>query len=170
MVILLSERKNKTEKEIIEILSKHGANYISDRKISIKNNNFTVMSLYKKTEISLSGGIIIILDKKQRFKEQVLPIGVIGIYEETNKIASEIFKRNKNAIISCGSNNKNTLTISSIGKDTILLNLQRIVLDVNGKQILPCEMKIKLINEYTPFSIMASTLVLLSHGIVPKEI
>ena len=167
MVIILSDRKNKTENEILEILSKYGANYFSDRKIQIKNNLFTVISIYKKSEIDTTNGIVIILDKGYRFKEQKLPLGIIGIYEETNKTACEIFKRNNNAIISCGSNNKNTITVSSIGKNTILLNIQRVLTDINGKPIFPCELKIKLQNKYSPFSIMASTAVLLNHGIIP---
>ena len=43
MVLLLSNRKNKCENEIIEILQKYGAQYISDKYVSNDKGDFTIL-------------------------------------------------------------------------------------------------------------------------------
>ncbi len=169
MVILLTERKSKTEKEILEILKKYGANHISDRLISDNGGKFTIVSIYKKTEILLNKGTVVFTENSKRFKEQKFPIGIIGICEERNKTAFETFKANNNAVIVCGINNKNTLTISSINKETFIATLQRSIIDNNGNQISPYEFKIKLTKSYSPFAVMASATILLLNGITPNE-
>lgn len=51
MVILLSSRNSKCEKEIVEILKNNGANHISDRNIDTNHGNLTVISIYKKNRL-----------------------------------------------------------------------------------------------------------------------
>ncbi len=169
MVILFSGRKSKAEKEIIEILTKYGGNYISDKFVSENDGNFTIISVYKKCEIKLKKGIAVFLDDTDRFLNQNLPIGIIGICEETNQKALEIFKQNNVAVISCGIGAKNTVTLSSFNSDNLLASLQRTLTDNSGNEIDPCEFKIKLTKEYSPFSIMSSIAVLLINGILPFE-
>ncbi len=169
VVILLSERKSKIEKEIIEILQKYGGNHISDKNITETQSKFTIITVYKKTEITLNKGAVVFVEKTHRFKEQKFPIGIIGICEEKNKTAFETFKKSNNAVITCGINNKNTVTLSSINKDNLLITLQRSLIDINGNHIYPCEFKIKLTKAYAPFSIMSAATVLLLNGITPQE-
>jgi len=169
MVLLFSKRKSKTEEEITEILTEYGADYISDRKVYSKNKKFTVISEYKKSDIKIDAGIAIILDEGNRFKEQLLNKGIIGICENSNKSALGIFERNKIPIISCGNNSKNTITFSSLNDNGILISLQRTLINLKGEEILPCELNIKLNHKYQPFSVMASTAVLLLNGIEPQE-
>ena len=169
MVILFSGRNSKTEKEIIEILTKYGGNYISDKFVSENTGNFTIISVYKKSEIKLKKGIAVFIDETDRFLCQNLPIGIIGICEDINQKALEIFKQNNIAVISCGINAKNTVTLSSFNSNSLLASLQRTLTDNYGNNIVPSEFKIKLTNKYSPFSVMASIAVLLINGIVPKE-
>lgn len=169
VVILLSERKSKIEKEIIEILKKYGANYISDKNITEVAGSFTVVTAYKKTEITVNKGTVIFTERTHRFREQKFPIGIIGICEEKNKTAFETFKKSNNAVITCGINNKNTVTLSSINGDNLLITLQRTLIDINGNHIYPCEFKISLTKPYSPFSIMSAFAVLLLNGITPQE-
>ena len=110
MVVLLTNRKSKYEKEIIEILKNYGANHISDKFITENKNNFTIISVYKKTDITLNRGIAVFTEKSNRLKHQSLPIGVIGICEDNNEIGLETFKINHNAVLTCGPGNKNTIT------------------------------------------------------------
>ena len=117
MVILFSNRKNKCENEIIEILSKYGAGHLSDKHITESNDNFTILSIYKKSELSLKKGIIVFIDSGERFIKQEIPLGFIGICEDNNLNALTNFKTNKIEAICCGMNNKNTITLSSIGND-----------------------------------------------------
>lgn len=169
MVILLSNRKSKREKEIVKILKKYGGNFISDKILSENGGKFTIISIYKKTEISLDKGIAVFVEKNIRFKEQKLPIGIVGICEENDKTALEIFKKSHNAVITCGINNKNTVTLSSISEDTLFATLQRSVYDINGNLLEPCELKIKLTENFSPFSVICSVIILLYHGIIPEE-
>ena len=169
MVILFSSRKNKQEKEIIEILTKHGASYISDKSVIQNDGNFTIISTYKKTEINLKNGIAVFIDDTERFENQLFPIGIIGICEDINHKALEIFRKSGIAVISCGANLKNTITLSSINDSGLLATLQRTVTDNFGNEIDPSEFKIKLTKEYSSFSVMASGAVLLLNGNMPNE-
>ena len=169
MVVLFSERKNKIEREIIEILIKHSGDYISDKEVFSRGGKFTVISEYKRADIKMINGIAIIIDETSRFEGQIFKEGTIGICESTNKSALTIFEKSKIPIISCGNNPKNTITFSSINDDSVLLSLQRNITSFDGEEIFPCELNIKLTKKYQPFSIMASTTALLLCGIIPEE-
>lgn len=169
VVILFAPRKSRIEKEIIEILTQHGANYISDKFVSENDGNFTIISVYKKTELKLKKGIAVFIDESERFENQSFPIGIIGICEDENQRALKIFKENNIAVISCGINAKNTVTLSSINSTSLLASLQRTLTDNCGNQIDPSEFKIKLNKNFSSFSVMASIAVLLLNGIIPKE-
>lgn len=168
MVILLSDRKSKYEKEIIEILKKYGGQHISDKFIG-NNSKFTILSIYKKSEWQINKGVVVFLDKGERFIKQEIPLGFIGICDENNRQALSMFKKNKIATICCGLGNKNSITLSSMGNDYLFSSLQRNIQNFAGEIIEPGEYKIKLTKEYLPFSIMASIAILLLNGITPLE-
>ena len=111
----------------------------------------------------------VFVEKNLRFLEQKFPIGILGVCEENNRTALETFKKSKNAVITCGINNKNTITLSSITDNTLLATLQRSIYDVNGNVLEPCEFKINLTEAFSPFAIMSSVAVLLYNGIIPQE-
>ncbi len=169
MVILLSNRKNKNEKEIIEILTKYGAKHISDRFIGEGNTEFTILSIYKISELKINKGVVVFLDDTPRFNDQKIPLGLIGICEENNLTALENLKKNKIAAVCCGIGSKNSITLSSIGSDSLFTCLQRSLQNCNGEIIEQAEFKIKLTKSYLPFSVMASTAILLLKGITPCE-
>ena len=167
MVIIFSNRKSKTEQEIIEILKQFGATYISDNNIYYQDSSFTIISAYKNTKLNIKKGIALFLDDTKKFENQILPINIIGICEENNKQALEIFYKNKIPAICCGMNAKNTITLSSLNNDDILISLQRTITQLNGNIIEPAELKINLKKQYQPFSVMASIAVLLLLGFLP---
>lgn len=169
MVILFSGRNNKIEKEIIEILTGCGANYISDKAVFSGSEPITIISEYKKTDLKIKKGIAVLIDDTDRFKNQTFPPSVIGICEENNLKAIELFSKNPIPVICCGMGTKNTITLSSINSDTLLTTLQRTVTDIKGNEIEPEEFKIKLKKNYQPFSVMASVAVMLLCGVIPKE-
>lgn len=169
MVILLSDRKNKCENEIIEILQKYGAQHISDKFVGQGQTNFTILSIYKKCKLNINDGIAVFLDQNDRFNQQEIPLGVIGICEEENLSALKIFKNNKVATVCCGMGSKNTITLSSIGSDYLYTCLQRSLQNTKGSIIEQGEFKIKLTKNYLPFSVMASAAILLLCGKTPYE-
>ena len=169
MVILLSDRNNKHEKEIIEILKKHGGQHISDKFIGDNEGKFTVLSIYKKSELQINKGVIVFLDEGKRFADQEIPIGFIGVCDENNIKALSIFKKNKISAICCGLGSKNSITLSSLGDNSLFACLQRNIQKNDGKIIEQGEFKIKLTKKYLPFSIMASVAILLLYGITPNE-
>lgn len=167
MVILFSGRKSAVEREIIEILCKYGANYISDKAVSAGDGGFTIISEYKKTDINLKNGIAVFIDDTDRFENQVFPDGITGICEDKNITALGIFKASGIPVISCGMSAKNTVTLSSLSSGSLLASLQRTVTDLSGGEVEPGEFKIRLTKPYTHFAVMASAAVLLLSGIVP---
>ena len=167
MVILFSGRKSTVEKEIIEILSGYGADYISDKAVSSVGGQFTVISEYKKTDIKLKSGIAVFIDDTDRFNNQIFPDGIIGICEDNNTAALKAFKDSETPVISCGMSAKNTVTLSSFGDASLLASLQRTLTDFKGNEIDPAEFRIKLTKKYSPFAVMASAAVLLIIGIKP---
>lgn len=169
MVVLLTNRKNKVENEIIEILTKYGANYISDKIIAENENKFTVISEYKATTLNLNKGIAVMLDNSDRFINQTFPTKFIGICEDSNTKALKIFKKSNISVISCGMNNKNTVTITSFNSNILLASLQRTIINCQGKEIEPAEYKIKLTKNYSPLAVMVSASILLLNGILPLE-
>ena len=167
MVILFSGRKSTVEKEIIEILSGYGADYISDKAVSSVGGQFTVISEYKKTDIKLKSGIAVFIDDTDRFNNQTFPKGITGICEDGNFTALKVFKESGTPVITCGMSAKNTVTLSSFGDSSLLASLQRTLTDFKGNEIDPAEFKIKLTKRFSPFSVMASAAVLLLIGIKP---
>ena len=169
MVVLFSNRKNNIEKEIIKILTKYGANYISDKIITKNKSTFTIISEYKATTLNLNKGIAVFLDDTERFSSQKFPEGFIGICEDTNIKALDIFKNSKIPVITCGMSNKNTVTVTSLSSNFLISSIQRSICNCFGEETEPAEYKIKLTNKYLPISVMFCTSILLLNGIIPFE-
>lgn len=164
MVVILSDRENKTEKEIIRMLSALGAAVISDGKILETGSSFTVVASHRKTQIKAKSGIVIATDGIKKFKNQRLPRGVIGICSESNMSALDLFKKNGISVITCGVGTKNTLSVSSINENGMLLCLQRSIIDANGCVLEPCELKIKPSGKTELFSCLAAEAVRLIYN------
>lgn len=169
MVIIFSNRKNKLLKEITEILTVCGADFITDKTVYSADGYFTVATFFKQIKINIKKGIALILDDTDKYNNQILPLGITGICESWNSKAIEIFERNKIAAITCGNNHKNTLTISSINGKNWIVTLQRAIEDLKGKIIYPTDFKIKVEKNYSSDAVLLSTAVLLNVGIEPKE-
>lgn len=169
MVILFSNRKNKTEKDIIKILTACGADLISDRSVTATGGFFTVNVCYKSADLNIKKGTVLILDDTEKFLNQKLPIGVIGICEDSNKNALKIFQNNTTPVITCGNSQKNTLTISSINEKNYVITLQRTIIDIYGKRIYPTDFQLKLKHKYSNNAILYSMAILLLNGAEPKE-
>ncbi len=160
MVLLFSDRKSKLEKEITEILTAFGADFITDKSVSAIGGFFTVVVCYKKSEINIKKGIALMIDDTEKFKNQVLPKGIVGVCEDNNSSAIDIFKANRLPAMTCGLSHKNTVTFSSMGKKHFVLTLQREITDINGNTILPCDIKVDFEKEYSPSAVLLSLSVL----------
>ena len=169
MVIIFSNRKNKLLNEITEILTVCGADFISDKTVNSADGHFTVFVTFKAIEIKIKKGIALILDDTEKYNEQILPFGVLGICESTNIKAIEIFERNKTQVITCGNNHKNTFTLSSINENDWVITLQRVIEDINGKTLYPADYKINIEKKYSCDAVLISLAILLLNGIEPKE-
>ncbi len=167
MVILFSDRKDKIADEIIEILVYYGATLISDNCIVLNNDNFTLIRQYKKCKIDVIKGIAVFCNNSSRFKGLSLPHSLIGISEDKTPHSLSLIKENNLRLISCGTGNKNTVTLSSISENTYYVTLQRTLYSLNFERIEPQEIKISLNKNYTPFSVLAAVTVLLLEGIKP---
>ncbi len=169
MVILFSSRHSKIEAEITEILQKHGANRISDKLVLENDGKLTLISVYKKTEISVKKGIAVFLEENERFANQKLPKGILGICQENNKTALKAMKNSNIPVITCGANHKNTVSLSSISDIGFQATVQRSITNINGKIIDPGEYNLKLSKKYSLFAVMVSFCILLIYGITPSN-
>lgn len=169
MVVLFSNRKSKAEKEIVDILTACGADFISDKTVCAKGGYFTLTVFYKPTDLKIEKGIVLILDNTEKFLPQSLPDGTIGICEDCNSNALKIFEKNNIPVISCGNSSKNTITISSINDRNIIVTLQREITDKFGNIIYPGDYKIALSKDYSPFAVLSSAAILLLNGITPNK-
>lgn len=160
MVILFSNRKSKLEKEIVEILIACGADVISDKSVVSAGGFFTLAICYKKTEIKTKKAIALFVDDSTKFCNQNLSDKVIGICEDKNINALENFKKNKVAVVTCGNNPKNTITLSSIEDGNYILTLQRQITNLRGNILYPADYKITLNKQYSPEAVMLSGAVL----------
>ena len=70
MVLILSDKENKIDRQIIEILSRKGAAVITDNKISESFSHFTAISIHNKTKIECNTGIAIVTDSIKGLKNQ----------------------------------------------------------------------------------------------------
>lgn len=164
MIVILSDKKSRTEKEISEFLYAHGGDFISDRVIHRSCGSFTVIELHRKTNLKIDKGIIIITGSCENFGEQRLPPGMLGICEYGNRGALTLFKKNRIPVIGCGMDSRSTVTISSFSENTLIVSLRRTVTDINGIELEPSELKLNLNTEYKSFSAMAAATALLLLG------
>ncbi len=169
MVILFSKRNSKREKEVLDILLNYGGAYISDRTILQGSNNFTVISEYKSISLKIKTAIAVFTEDTERFENQRFPQGIIGICEEKNKNALKIFEKDNIPAICCGMSGKNTITVSSLSEEKMVVSLQRTITGLYKNTVLPQDFKITLNKKYDPFSVMISAAILLLLGKTPKE-
>lgn len=169
MIIIPTHRKSKHEAEIIEILTKYGISHFSDKQIILGSTKHISISIYKPIGLCLKNAIAIFTENSVKFNNQKFPIGVIGICEDNNKNALLCFKKSGNAVITCGTNNKNTVTMSSITDKSVIITLQRSVIDTKGNRIEPMEFKILITKNYSKYSIMACAVALILNGFTPYE-
>lgn len=169
MVLILSDNENKSDKEIEEILRCFGAAVVSDAEIFEASSNFTVVGRHSIFKISAEKGVVIATDSIKKFKNQYLPSGFIGVCAENNKNALKLFKRNRLSVITCGVGTKNTLSVSSIEQQCMLLCLQRNITDVCGLTVEPCEIKMNLSKDRNLFSILAAASVALYYRLEFKN-
>ena len=168
MVIIFSNRKSKTEKELIKILTNCGADLFTDNTVINTNGNFVATSVYKHINISSKKGIALILDDTLKFKNQKLPYSFLGLCEDQNITALKLLKNNHVLTITCGNNCRNTVTISSFSNKNVVVTIQRTITDLNGKLIYPADYNITLKDNYSSEAVMFGVIILLMHGITPK--
>lgn len=169
MVVLFSNRNNKIEKELIEILTACGADYISDKQISATGGFFTVVSFYKTAELNIKKGIALILDDTEKYYKQTFANDFIGICEDINVAAIKIFEKNSIPVITYGNNHKNTITVSSMEDKELLITLQRKLKNIYGEDIYPADYKITLKKPYLKETVMCAATILLLNGKEPKK-
>lgn len=162
MIFILSDKENKTNNEIIEILSFKSLGLTDNQKEML-----TVVAVNSTIKIKAEKGIVIVTDRIKNFKNQQIPKNFLGICSENNKNALKLFKANKLSVITCGIGNKNTISISSIAETDMLFCLQRSINDINGNVVLPCEIKVKTKKEYNLFCLLSAVAVMFYHKIKP---
>ena len=94
----------------------------------------------------------------------------IGICSDSNHRALTLLYETRTPVITCGMNGLNTITLSSHTARSCSVTLQRAIKTINGKITDPAEIPIKLTSAHTPFTVMATSAVMLLNGIFPESI
>ena len=160
MIVLLSDKENKTEKQIIK--------YLTANRTQVKENTVNFISLHSQAE-EIAAKTVIVTGRCKSFRKQLISKKTMAICHENNTDALRLFKSNRLSVITCGRGGKNTVSISSITDNTLLLSLQRSITDINGNIIEPCEIKVKLKDSKVGFAELATTIVLLIYGNYPQN-
>lgn len=152
MVIIMSDKENRTNNLIMENLKN-------------KETGFTVVSVKNSVKIQAAKGIVIVTGSIKNFKDQKIPKGFVGVCAEKDKNALKLFKKNRLSVITCGTGSKNTISISSITENDMLLCLQRSIKDVSGNFVEPCEIKANKPKDL--FCLLATAAVMFYYKIAP---
>lgn len=161
MVFLLSDKENKTNNLIMESFKSENSYFKNG-----KDRGVSVVSVNNSVKIQGDKGIVIVTGSINKFKKQEIPSGFLGVCTENDKNALKLFKKNKLSVITCGTGSKNTLSISSITENDMLLCLQRSVKDINGDIVEPCEIKADKTKDL--FCLLATVAVMLYYKIAPN--
>ena len=94
MVLVLSDKENKIEKEIAEMLKELSTSAAKDKGIHPISSDFTAVFIHQDIYIDAKCGIVIATDNLKKFKNQRLPKSFIGVCDENNKNALKFFKSN----------------------------------------------------------------------------
>lgn len=166
MVVLFSDENSIFEDEITDILDNYKADCRSRNRVFCSGASFKLVTAHKPLKIDAPYCTAVMLASSDVFAKQEFPERTVGIYEENNRFALELFYKRNVPVISCGMNCKNTVTMSAVEGNKPLVSLQRSITDVNGKQIEQGEFMLENNADYHPFSVMAAKTVLLLNGIV----
>lgn len=148
----MSDKENRTNNLIMKSLND-------------KETNFTVVSVKNSIKIQALEGIVIVTGSIKNFKDQEIPKGFVGVCAEKDKNALELFKKNRLPVITCGTGSKNTISVSSITDNDMLLCLQRSIKDVSGNFVEPCEIKADKPKDL--FCLLATAAVMFYYKIAP---
>ena len=170
--------KDLCEQEIREIVDEH-LKTIPDgahKEIAFFGGSFTGIDMeLQRKYLSVAyeyikKGVVIFCDDTERFAAQVLPKTVFGVCEEDSAAALMVFKNSGVAVISCGLGSKNTVTVSSISKNQMLIAFQRSFINIKGEVIEPREYRINLNKSYNTYSVLAAATALILNSIIPESI
>ena len=117
------------------------------REIRTLLGNFKTDNKEKKIVIACDGEINLNENIKDAF---------CGICDGGNKRALALFEKQKLNVITCGMGSKNSVSVTSIGENRIILAFLRGFYCVNGNFFEPQEEKIDLNGNFSSFAVMAA--------------
>lgn len=170
MVFLFSDPKSREQREITEILRRHGAGIVSSREAAVKDDPaFLLLVPHAPVRITAENGTAIFTSACGAFRDLRLPAGITGVCGADNKLALAVLRKNKNPAVTCGMDARNALTLSGVSDHAVSVGLQRAICDRNGNELSPAEYPVLLTNSFSRFSVLAAAAALLREGIVPAR-
>lgn len=159
MVLLLGNGAGRESTEIYGIVEEK-------KKRQNMGDLFTVIASCELPKVDKKRGVVIITDNSISLKNRIIPSGFVGICEDKNEKAIEIFESSKIPVITCGMGNKNTVTATSISNGGMLIAAQRAFSDIKGRIIEPFEYKMTGYDGYSSFSVMAAFCIFKIYGMI----
>ena len=146
---IITNQKNEAyiKKELSRILPSENIIFITDKNISnMKNIKFET----------------IVIDTKLNNKLELRKILSTSEYVILNSDINtdiDVINNLDLTVITYGFNNKATFTVSSITENSIIICLQRIILNKEKKEIEPQEYQIKMLNNTEKYAIIATKII-----------
>jgi|GEM_PF-2703593 len=131
---------------LISALSKNGGVlYINNSMINSteRSPQFLLHDTPSQPFFNMQRGIIVFKQKVSRFTKFALPQDFICIVDSNNEAALHLLKNNNSQALTCGTNPRDTLSISSISDEAALIGLQRDITGFFGEKIEAGEFLVK---------------------------
>ncbi|HHW46639.1 MAG TPA: hypothetical protein GXX17_07010 [Clostridiales bacterium] len=162
-VILYGNAQDSVYDDINSLMSNYGITTFDGEKLS-QNNGGGDFLFIKRSEpliLDLPKGIIVFLNKIDKVFNLKIPKGFTAITRSENSAALKVLKTIGINAITCGMASVDTLTLSSVLEDSVLVSLQREIQTLSGKTLEPAEFPIKVSKSYSEYGILAACGILL---------
>lgn len=167
VLLLGGSAKQKSAGFLCDILRTHFSVFlVSSDQFSLPGAgfDFVIAELDQLSTVEASHPIILCKEPFAAAKQIRLPPDAIGLLSSGNLPAAEFLCRCGICAMTFGMSGKDTLTLSSITRDSAVLCLQRAINDLQGNLWDPVEIPLALSGRYTAFQILCAASVLMLSG------
>ncbi|MDP4119768.1 MAG: hypothetical protein Q8876_01760 [Bacillota bacterium] len=167
-----SNNESKTYSLVYSALSAYGKVHGFDSEncfLGFESPEFCIMSQNRIPKIKDAGGILIFDNKFEIPENQVALSHMTPVFDSNNKNAAKALANSGSVAVSCGTSQKDTLSLASLDSNSAFISLQRKIVALNGSEIEPHDFTVKFKTKTTIYPLLAACAALLICGISSNE-
>ncbi|NLJ31204.1 MAG: hypothetical protein GX424_06345 [Clostridiales bacterium] len=145
-----------------------GARYFSGEKLALyglEPARFFVYDGETIPKIELDSGILLFKNSFDSGGQVHVPPHFFCILESKNVHAAELLRGTEVSAVTCGTSQKDTISVAGIQEGSAVLSLQRNLVTLEGKVLEPHDFTVSLRSEIGPHRVLAVCAVLLLAGV-----